>query len=106
MGRSTPNAQRAWTTNGIVEQFERKDFSDCQVTKPCALAQVAPVEEDAAAISKSDEAVSLPEHQRDDAARAGRALRCCGPPRLGLASRRRVSDGASRVLHHVLPARF
>ena len=101
MGVSAFDSERAWTADRIVEQFERENFSDRQVTEPCPLAQVAPVEEDAAAIGKANEAVSLPVHQRHDAARARRALPFDGPHGLGLMGRRRRSGGASGVLRHI-----
>jgi hypothetical protein len=56
------DAQRARTANRIIEQFEREDFSNGEVTKPHPLAQVAPVKEHGAAIGKADEPVPLPVH--------------------------------------------
>jgi hypothetical protein len=61
------NAQRARTADRILEQFEREELANFQIAEPRALAQVAPVKEHTAAIGEADEAVPLPEHQRDDA---------------------------------------
>ena len=79
-GLPASDAQRAGTTNRILEQFEREDFAHRQITEPRPLVQIAPVEEDVAAIGKPDEAVSLPQHQRHDAARARRASLFAGSP--------------------------
>lgn len=100
------DAECAWTADRILEHHELQDFANRQVTKPYPLPQVAPVEEHAAAIGKADEAVSLPEHQLHDGARARRALRSRGQLRLRLAGRRRLSGDALGVLRHFLPARF
>ena len=79
-GLPASDAQRAGTTDRILEQFEREDFAHGQITEPRPLVQIASVEEDVAAIGKPDEPVSLPQHQRHDAAGARGASLFAGPP--------------------------
>ena len=75
--RAAFDTQRARTADGILEQFEGQDFAECQITESRSLVQVAPVKEDVPAIGKPDETMSLPQHERHDAARVRWAALLC-----------------------------
>lgn len=83
------DAQGARPADGIFEQLEGEHFADREIAESRPLAQVAPVEEDMAAIGQADETVPLPEHQRHDSARPRRP------------SRRHIHRRARRRLSHL-----
>jgi len=101
-GPSPLDAQRAWTADVIVEQLEGECVADREFVERGAVAHVAPMEEHVATGRQPDEPVALADEERHDAARARHATAFRRRRRRHLASRRRLSDGAARVLAHVL----
>jgi len=95
------DSQRPGTAHLVLEQFEGHGVSDRKIIERGALAHVAAMEKDFAIVRQADEPVALADEQADNPPRARRPtvlVRSGGP---GLASRRHLSDGASRVLAHV-----
>jgi hypothetical protein len=61
------HVQRPWTTNQIVEQFERHGIADGQIVDRFALDDIGAVKEYVAVIGQADPAVTLPHKKFADA---------------------------------------
>jgi len=73
VGSGPLDAQGPRAADGVLEQLECHAIADGQILEFRPLAQVAAMEEDLEIALRPDEAMSLSEHERDDAAGARRA---------------------------------
>ena len=94
------NLDRTRAADLVVEKIEPHVVANGEVIERKALAHVAPVEEDFPIVRQPDEPVALADEQRHDSARFRCALPFRRPAPGDLASRRRLSDGASSARAH------
>ena len=101
-GPSRFDLQGTRTADAVLEQLECHRVSNGEFIEGRAVTHVASVKKNIATVRQADEPVALADEQRDDSTGSGRAAAFRGTLRRVLASRRRSSDSAPRVLAHVV----